>query len=81
MESLHKLADHFDLDDVLHFPINHSEKYVDPETGCPYTNCRRNVETFESRSLEFGFKPHELDSYLGSKMWHTYCKQCKLDKL
>ena len=29
----HKLADQLDLEDVLHFPVNHSENYVDPNTG------------------------------------------------
>ena len=32
-KAYHKLADHLDLEDVLHFPVNHSENYVDPDTG------------------------------------------------
>ena len=28
-----KLAEHLDIEDVLHFPVNHSKNYVDPDTG------------------------------------------------
>ena len=29
----HKLATHLDVENVLHYPVNHSENYVYPETG------------------------------------------------
>ena len=29
----HELAEHLDSEDVLHYPVNHSENYVYPETG------------------------------------------------
>ena len=28
-----KLAEHLDIEDALHFPVNHSKNYVDPDTG------------------------------------------------
>ena len=33
MEAFNQLIDHLDLEDILHFPVNHSENYVDPNTG------------------------------------------------
>ena len=32
-KAYNKLADHLDLADVLHLPVNDLENYVDPETG------------------------------------------------
>ena len=28
-----KLEEYLDLEDILHYPVNHSANYVDPETG------------------------------------------------
>ena len=32
----HKLAEHLDLDGVLHYPFNHGKNYADTDTG-PHT--------------------------------------------
>ena len=73
------LAEHLDLEDVLHFPINHSENYVNPKTGAHtqtveglWRHCKDFLPTF-------GMKPKDLGSYLGQFMWHRYAKQRNLD--
>ena len=76
----HKLADHLDLEDVLHFPVNHSENYVDPNTGAH----TQSIEGLWSHVKDFlptrGMKPKDLGSYLGHFMWTRYAKQRGLDK-
>ena len=32
-KSYHKLAGQLDLEDCLHYPVNHSSNYVDPDTA------------------------------------------------
>jgi len=74
------LADHLELDDVLHYQVNHSKNYVDPNTGAH----TQTIEGLWSHVKDFlpihGMKPCDLGSYLGTFMWVHYCKQRKLDK-
>jgi hypothetical protein len=74
-----KLAEHLDLEDVVHFPVNHTVNYVDPITGAHTQTVEglwRHCKEFLPR---FGMKPKDLGSYLDHFMWHRYCKQRKLD--
>ena len=74
------LADHLELDDVLHYQVNHSKNYVDPNTGAH----TQTIEGLWSHVKDFlpnhGMKPCDLGSYLGTFMWVRFCKQRKLDK-
>ena len=78
--SYNKLADHLDLEDVLHYPVNHSKNYVDPETGAH----TQTIEGLWGHVKDFlptrGMKPCDLYSYLGWFMWTRFCKQRNLDK-
>ena len=72
------LAEHLELEDVVHFPVNHTENYVDPITGAHTQTVEglwRHCKEFLPR---FGMKP-DLGSYLDHFIWHRYCKQRKLD--
>ena len=78
-KAYNSLAEHLDLEDVLHFPVNHSENYVNPKTGAHtqtveglWRHCKDFLPTF-------GMKPKDLGSYLGQFMWHRYAKQRNLD--
>ena len=75
-----KLDENVQLEDCLHFAVNHSQNYVDPETG----THTQTIEGLWSHVKNFlpvrGMKPHDLSSYLGFFMWDRYCKQRKLDK-
>ena len=79
-KAYHKLAEHLNLEDVLHFPVNHTENYVDTQTGAH----TQTIEGLWSHIKDFlpshGMKPCDLHSYLGWFMWTQYCKQRKLDK-
>ena len=74
------MADQLNLEDVSHFPVNHTENYVDPQTGAH----TQTIEGLWSHIKDFlpshGMKPGDLHSYLGFFMWTRYCKQRKLDK-
>ena len=75
-----KLAEHLDVEDCSHFPVNHSSNYVDPETGAH----TQTIEGLWSHVKDFlpvrGMKPHDLGSYLGWFMWDRNCRQLKHDK-
>ena len=68
-----------DIDDVLHYPVNHSENYVNPETGAH----TQTIEGLWSHLKDFlpsrGMKPRDLGSFLGWFMWTRFCNQRKLD--
>ena len=74
-----KLAEHLDIEDVLHYPVNHSKNYVDPETGAH----TQTIEGLWGHVKDFlpvrGMKPSDLGSFLGWFMWWRYCKQRNLD--
>ena len=78
-KAYNSLAEHLDLEDVLYFPVNHSENYLNPITGAHTQTVEglwRHCKEFLPR---FGMKPKDLGSYLGQFMWHRYAKQRKLD--
>ena len=68
------------MEDVLHYPVNHSKNYVDPETGAH----TQTIEGLWGHVKDFlptrGMKPCDLYSYLGWFMWTRFCKQRNLDK-
>ena len=74
-----KLAENLDLQDCLHYPVNHSANYVDPDTGA-YT---QTIEGLWSHVKDFlpsrGMKPHDLQTYLGWFMWDRFTRQRNLD--
>ena len=74
-----KLADQLDLEDCLHFPVNHSSNYVDPDTGAH----TQTIEGLWSHVKDFlpvrGMKPHDLHSYLGWFMWDRNCREMRRD--
>ena len=80
-KAYHNLVEHMNLADCLHFPVNHTENYVNPETGAhtqTVEGMRRQVKAFLPN---FGFKPGDLNTYIGTFLWLRYTKQRKLDKL
>ena len=79
-KAYHCLAEHLDLEDVLHYPVNHSKNYVNPETGA-HTQTIEGLWSHVKNFLPIhGMNPRDLDSYLGWFMWARYCKQRNLDK-
>ena len=68
MDGRHRLSENADLQDTLHFPVNHSRNSVDPVTGAhtqaiegTWNHCKNFLPTF-------GLKPELLDSYLSTFM-------------
>ena len=73
------LKDHLHLDDCLHYPVNHSKNYVDPDTGA-YTQTIEGMWNHCKAFLPtFGMKPKDLRTYIGTFCWTRYCKQRNLD--
>ena len=78
-KAYNRLKEHLDLEDVLHFPVNHSENFVDPITGS-HTQTIEGLWRHAKEFLpSFGMKPSDLNTYIGAFLWHRYCKQRKLD--
>ena len=78
-KAYNKLKEHLQLEDCLHFPVNHSKNYVDPATGA-YTQTVEGMWNHCKTFLpSFGMKPKELRTYLGAFLWTRYCKQRRLD--
>ena len=77
-KAYNKLRDHLQIEDCLHFSVNHSENFVDTETGArkQLRGCGDTVKHFLP---SFGLKSRDLHTYLGTFLWHRYCKQRKLD--
>ena len=75
-----KLAEHLKLEDCLHYNVNHSANYVDPDTGAH----TQTIEGLWGHVKDFlpvrGLKPQDLGSYLGWFMWDRNCRQLKKDK-
>ena len=69
-----------DIEDVLHYPVNHSKNYVDAVTGAHTQTIEGLWSHVKDLLRSHGMKPCDLVSYLGAFMWVQYCKQRKLDK-
>ena len=78
-KAYNKLIDHLKLEDVEHYAVNHSENYVDPETGAHTQTIEGFWRQCKSYLPKFGLKPRYLSLYIGSFLWYRYCKQRKLD--
>ena len=78
-KAYYKLPENIDLEDVLYFPVNHTNNYVDPVTGA-HTQSIEGLWRHAKEFLpSFGMRPDDLQQYLGSFMWFRFCKQRKLD--
>ena len=75
-----KLSENIDIADTLHFPVNHSENYVDPVTGAHTQTIEGTWNHCKNFLPAFGLKPELLDSYLSTFMWFRYVKQRTLDR-
>ena len=78
-KAYHKLAEHLELDDVLHYSVNHPENFVDPDTRAHTQTIEGFWRHCKSYLPSFGLKPKYLKTYIGGFLWHRYCKQRDLD--
>ena len=74
-----KLSEHVELEDTLHFAVNHTNNYVDPITGAHTQTIEGIWNHCKSFLPMHGVKPQLLQSYLSSFMWFRYVKQRNLD--
>jgi len=74
------LSEYVDLEDTSHFAVNHSKNYVDPDTGA-HTETIEGMWKHMKEFLPNGMLPKDADTYIGTFLWHRYCKQRKLDVL
>ena len=78
-KAYYKLVDHLDIEDTLHYPVNHSENFVDPDSGAHTQTIEGFWRHCKSYLPSFGLKPRYLKSYVDSFLWYRYCKQRNLD--
>ena len=78
-KAYYKLPEHLEIEDVLYFPVNHTNNYVDPITGAHTQTIEGLWRHCKEHLPSYGMKPVDLQEYLGSFMWIRYCKQRKLD--
>ena len=78
-KAYNKLREHLELEDVEHFAVNHSENFVDPDTGAHTQTIEGLWRHCKEFLPSFGLKPAYLHSYIGTFCWHRYTKQRKLD--
>ena len=74
-----KLSEKVDLEDTMHFAVNHTNNYVDPDTGAHTQTIEGTWNLCKKFLPSFGVKPEFLDSYLSTFMWCRYVKQRNLD--
>ena len=79
-KAYHNLVEHMNLADCLHFPVNHTENYVHPETGAHTQTVEGMWRQVKAFLPNFGLKPGDLNTYIGTFLWLRYTKQRKLDK-
>ena len=75
------LPEHVNLQDTSIFAVNHTQNYVDPDTGAHTQSIERLWRDCKDFLPPYGLKPQHLDSYLSAFMWFRYVKQRKLDIL
>ena len=80
-KAYNKLADNLNLEDTIYFPVNHSQNYVDPQTGAHTQTVEGLWRHLKNFLPGFGLRPSALESYIGWFMWYRYCKQRKLNML
>ena len=69
-KAYHKLREHLELQDVEHFQVNHSENFVDPNTGAHTQTIEGMWRHCKEFLPSFGLKPAYLDSFIGTFCWH-----------
>ena len=78
-KAYNKLQEHLEIEDILHYSVNHSENFVDPTSGAHTQTIEGFWRQCKSHLPTFGLKPKYLEIYLGSFLWFRYCKQRNLD--
>ena len=68
-KAYHQLGQNLDLDDVLHYPVNHLENFVYPTTGAHTQTVERFWHQCKAQLSNFSLK----------FLWFRYCKERKLD--
>ena len=74
-----KLSENVDIEDTLHFAVNHTKNYVDPDTGAHTQTIEGLWRHCKQYLPAYGMKPKNLDSYLSTFMWFRFVEQRKLD--
>ena len=69
---------HVNLEDTLHYTVNHTKNYVDPITGA-HTETIEGLWRHLKDFFPNGMLPKDSHSYIGAFLWHRYCKQRRLD--
>ena len=59
--------------------MNHSENFVDPDTGAHTQTIEGFWRHCKSYLPSFGLKPKDLKTYIGGFLWYGYCKQRDID--